>query len=286
MRISAGLTLVLLFGAAVALVSREPQPDPRMKGAFRRAAENGWTYVHLEGAPAEIGYQHGYLLAPEIRDAQRVIALELAHDTKRSWMFFRDAGKSELWPHIEPQYREELEGIAAGLRAHGVKLDVWDVVALNAFLEWNPYYIKWYEKKNKKPQLAMLTAPEHCSAFVATGAYTKDGRVVIGHNAWTGYLDGERWTMIFDIAPASGQRILMDGFPGLIHSADDFGVNAAGILITETTITRFHGWNPDGIPEFVRARKAMQYSTSIDEFARWMKEGNNGGLEKRDAAPH
>src|SRR5260370_37123549 len=83
--------------------------------------------------------------------------------------------------------------------------------------------------------------------------------------------------MVFDIAPSSGYRILMDGFPGLIHSADDFGVNAAGILITETTITRFHGWNPDGIPEFVRARKAMQYSTSIDEFARWMKEGNNGG---------
>src|SRR5437763_7047249 len=99
----------------------------------------------------------------------------------------------------------------------------------------------------------------------------------MGHNAWTGYLDGERWTMIFDIAPSSGQRFLMDGFPGLIHSADDFGVNAAGIMITETTITRFHGWNPDGIPEFVRARKAMQYATSIDEFARWMKEGNNGG---------
>ena len=31
------------------------------------------------------------------------------------------------------------------------------------------------------------------------------------------------------------------------------------------------------IPEFVRARKAMQYSASIDDFARIMKEGNNGG---------
>ncbi|MCU1274829.1 MAG: hypothetical protein JWO48_2260 [Bryobacterales bacterium] len=277
MRRSAGLTLVLLFGAAVALVSREPQADPRMRHAFRRPTENGWTYVHLEGAPSEVGYQHGYLLAPEIRDAQRVIALELTQDTKRSWKFFRDAAKSELWPHIEPQYREELAGIAAGLHARGARLDVWDVVALNAFLEWNPYYIQWYEKKNKLPHLAKLTAPEHCSAFVATGSYTKDGRVVIGHNAWTGYLDGERWTMVFDIAPSSGHRILMDGFPGLIHSADDFGVNAAGIMITETTITRFHGWNPDGIPEFVRARKAMQYASSIDEFARWMTEGNNGG---------
>src|SRR6185369_9815815 len=85
------------------------------------------------------------------------------------------------------------------------------------------------------------------------------------------------WNMVFDIAPLSGHRMLMDGFPGVIHSADDFGVNSAGIMITETTITRFHGWNPDGIPEFVRARKAMQYSSSIDEFAKWMSEDNNGG---------
>jgi len=48
-------------------------------------------------------------------------------------------------------------------------------------------------------------------------------------------------------------------------------------MITETTISRFIGFDPDGIPEFVRARKAMQYSASIDDFARIMKEGNNGG---------
>ena len=48
-------------------------------------------------------------------------------------------------------------------------------------------------------------------------------------------------------------------------------------MITETTITGFHGFDPKGIPEFVRARKAMQYAASIDEFARLMKEGNNGG---------
>jgi Phospholipase B len=276
-RNSALLTLVLLFGAAMALVSREPQADSRLKNAFRRPSQNGWTYVHLEGAPAEMGYQHGFLLAPEIGDAEKVVSLELTHDTKRGWKFFRDAAKNDLWPHVEAQYREELEGIAEGLRARGVKLDVWDVVALNAFLELNPYYVNWYDKEHNLAPAANSTAPEHCSAFVATGRYTKDGRMVIGHNAWTGYLDGERWTMIFDIAPAAGHRILMDGFPGLIHSADDFGVNDAGMAITETTISRFHGWNPDGIPEFVRARKAMQYAASIDEFATWMTEGNNGG---------
>ena len=63
----------------------------------------------------------------------------------------------------------------------------------------------------------------------------------------------------------------------MIHSGDDFGINDAGIMITETTIGNFHGFNAKGIPEFVRARKAMQYSESIDDFARIMEQGNNGG---------
>src|SRR5205807_9595035 len=70
---------------------------------------------------------------------------------------------------------------------------------------------------------------------------------------------------------------IMDGMPGLIHSRDDFGINSAGLLITETTISSFTGFDPNGVPEFVRARKAMQYSASIDDYARIMKEGNNGG---------
>jgi hypothetical protein len=69
----------------------------------------------------------------------------------------------------------------------------------------------------------------------------------------------------------------MDGYPGLIHSGDDFGVSSAGIAITETTITGFKGFEPRGVPEFARARKAMQYSASIDDFDRIMRDGNNGG---------
>ena len=116
-----------------------------------------------------------------------------------------------------------------------------------------------------------------CSAFIATGSYTKDGKIVIAHNNWSSYAEGERWTVIFDIQPAHGHRILMDGEPGVITSQDDFGVNDAGLMITETTITQFEGWNPDGMPEFVRSRKALQYAGSIDEYASIIKEGNNGG---------
>jgi len=250
--------------------------DPRLAGAFRRPAENGWTFVHLAGSPSAIGFQHGYLLAPEIDDALKVEKLELVHDNNKDWQFFRDAAQNMMWPHIEAEYREELQGITDGANAAGVKLDIWDVVALNGFLEWS-YYVKEYDKAHGIKSAPSVGPGDHCSAFVATGSYTKDGRVVIAHNNWTTYLDGERWTIIFDIVPAKGEHFIMDGFPGLIHSADDFGINAAGIVITETTISGFFGYDPNGIPEFVRARKAMQYSQSIDDFARIMETGNNGG---------
>ena len=77
----------------------------------------------------------------------------------------------------------------------------------------------------------------------------------MGHNAWTNYVVGPRWNIVFDIKPANGSRIIMDGLPGVIASDDDFGVNSAGIMVTETTITQFEGWDPAGKPEFVRARK-------------------------------
>ena len=241
-----------------------------LKKAFRRPAQNGWIFVHLEGSPAEIGYQHGYLLAPEILDAHKAVKLVLTHDSK-DWAFFRSAAENVFWPHIEPEYRAELEGIVAGLAARHVKLDLWDIVATNAWLELDPYYLKWADSHARR------STGEHCSAFVATGSYTRDGKPVIAHNNWTDYITGSRWNIIFDIAPERGNRFIMDGMPGLIHSADDFGINSAGIMITETTISQFHGFDPNGVPEFVRARKAMQYSSSIDDFARIMKDGNNGG---------
>ena len=251
-------------------------PETELNGAFRRPQKNGWTFVHLQGTPHQIGFQNGYLLAPEVEDALRVVMLEQTHDSKKDWQFFRDAAQHMMWPQIEQEYREELEGITDGVNAHGVKIDLWDVVALNAAEEWD-YYVKQYDKQHGVKTSASRAVPEHCSAFVATGSYTKDGKMVIAHNNWTQYLDGERWTIIYDIVPAKGKRMLMDGMPGVIHSADDFVMNSAGIVITETTIGHFSGYDPDGIPEFVRARKAAQYSTSINDFTHIMEQGNNGG---------
>ena len=115
------------------------------------------------------------MLAAEIKDGFEVQKLLLTHDGKKDWNFYRNAAKTVLWPHIEEQYRAEMQGISDGVTARGVKLDIWDIVALNAAEEWS-YYVKWYDDKHGiKSKPASAAAPEHCSAFVATGSYTKDG---------------------------------------------------------------------------------------------------------------
>ena len=268
---------LLVFGSSILAAASAPAQDPyatRLAQAFRNPPEAGWIFVHLEGSAAAIGFQHGYLLSKEIEDSKRAIELSTTHGVKHSWSELREVAQTILWPRVRDEYRQELQGMGEGLKAHGSKLDVIDLVAMNAYMEY-PYY--YDEARKREAKGVPSPVGEHCSAFIATGAYTKDGRIVIGHNNWTDYLTGSRWNIIFDIVPSVGHHFIMDGMPGLIHSGDDFGINDAGIMITETTIGNFHGFDQNAVPEFVRARKAMQYSESIDDFARIMEDGNNGG---------
>jgi Phospholipase B len=251
--------------------------DPRLKNTYS-FERGGWVYVHLEGDPATIGFQHGFMLASEIQDAFPAVSALMRHNTQRDWPFFRQVAREQLWPKLDPEYQQELQGIAEGLHARtGSQLDVYDIVALNSFEEVPDYYVPWLDKREKRASAPNLRSPGNCSAFVATGSWTKDGKIVMAHNNWTSYVTGERWRIIFDIQPTHGYRMLMDGFPGVIASDDDFGINSDGLMVTETTISQFEGWDPDGKPEFMRARRALQYAGSIDEYTRIMLDGNNGG---------
>jgi hypothetical protein len=271
------LTLVLLLGFTQppAPAKDTPTGDRARLAGGQRTAKDGWVLVHLEGTPEQVGYQHGYLLGDEISDLIRVCKPFLEKTTRRDWGFYRRAAEQLLWPRTEPEYQREIDGIVAGMNARGLPVDRWDLLALNALEELPYYYVPWLDKKEGRTPTTH--APGNCSAFVATGSYTSDGRIVMGHNAWTNYVVGTRWNIIFDIKPEKGHRILMDGLPGIIVSDDDFGINSAGIMITETTITQFEGWDPEGKPEFARARKALQYGESIDDVVRIMLDGNNGG---------
>jgi Phospholipase B len=270
---------IVIIVCIVATLVFSCSPSVEKKDHLAKASrenKNGWIYLHAEGSPSDIGYQHGYLLADDIDTSIQAVSYLLAHETHRDWQFYRNAAKNFLWDKLDREYKDEINGIVEGLRAQKKNYDSLDLTAYNAMEELAYYYVPMLDNL-KNPGSGDNKAPGNCSAFIATGSYTKDGKIVIGHNNWTSYIVGQHWNVIADIVPEKGNHILMDCMPGFIHSGDDFLVTNNGILITETTITQFKGFDTTGIPEFMRARKAAQYANNIDDVIKIFVEGNNGG---------
>ncbi len=241
----------------------------------------GWKVVTLSGTPREIGLAHGRALADEIDDSIRAVKLSLDHDGQGfDWAFYRDAARRICVPKMPPEYRDEIQGIVKGLNEAGFKHDYLELVTYNAYMELAWTYAPEVKKKRDagKAGEAVKPAPkgDHCSAFIATGPATADGKIVMAHSMWDGFLTGQRISFILDITPAKGHRFVMDCLPGFIHSGTDWFINDAGILITETT-TPCEGFDEAGTPEFVRARSAAQYSENLDDVYQWFLRGNNGG---------
>jgi hypothetical protein len=265
--------LIIISGCNNSPSARQAFSPEKAIAKASRYEKDGWIFVHLEGTPEEIGYQHGYMLAAEIADLKKAMAIMDEELTGKSWSFYRDESFRLFWHETPEEYQKEIDGIVSGVNAKLGKetIDRKDILAINSDLELPGYYVPWLEAQ-KNP-----TPPGHCSAIAATGSWTKDGRIVIAHNNWSNYVVGERWNIVLDIVPEKGNRIIMDALPGLIHSGDDFYINSAGLIVTETTITQFFGFDTTGVAEFVRVRKAIQYSSSIDEWVSTMREKNNGG---------
>ena len=136
--VSALIFLMCLRSATANRVMNQ-QSDPLARAT--RTERNGWIYVHLEGSPSEVGYQHGYLLAREIEESLRVFKKYLPHTTSRDWQFYRDSAHDLFWKKIGDEYQKEIEGIARGASARGVKIETDDVLAMNAWIELSSYYI-------------------------------------------------------------------------------------------------------------------------------------------------
>ena len=267
--------ILLLFNCKQPAKTTETSANSRL-GKASREDKNGWIYVHLAGSPADVGYQHGYLVAKEIDTLIKVLQYYLPSSSGKDWAFYRGASERFLWKKLGKEYQDEIKGIAEGLQAKGMKYDSLDVTAMNAYYELPGYYVPMLMEK-VKPGSGDNRAPGNCSAFIATGSFTRDHKIVIGHNNWTDYIVGERWNEIADIKPEKGNQILMDCGPGFIHSGDDFVITKGGLVITETTITQFKGYDTTKTPEFIRARKAAQYGNSIDDVVKIMTTDNNGG---------
>ena len=238
--------------------------------------KNGFTYVHVKGSPKERGKAFGRSCAQDFKKIQEMLHFVCEEEYGRSWDFFVDAGKKYLKPTIKkdfPEFYEEMEGTAEGINEGGVKTDVDEIIA------WNNYFTlldSWYgtfsENGSKKSEGG---ARDRCSAFMATGSYTKDGKIVVAHNSFSNFVDGQYMNYVLDVEPEKGNRILMQTCAGWIWSGTDFFVTSAGIIGTETTIGGFIPYE-NNYPIACRIRKAMQYGNTLDDYVKILLDGNSG----------
>jgi hypothetical protein len=236
--------------------------------------KDGWIYLHIEGSPEERGFQQGYLLAREIREAIRMLGVGWNYQTAMDWTWFvRKAGEI-LTPKVDQENLTEIDGIVDGMKTAGIMTTRDEIVALNGYMELMYYW--WPSVKDSIHSHSTERPKESCSSFIATGSMTSDGKIVLGHNTMAGYWE-PGCNIILDILPDKGHRILMQTTSGFIHSGTDFFVTDAGLVGSETTIGDFFLFDAKGLPEFSRMRQATQYASSIDEWCDIMKKGNNGG---------
>ena len=257
-------------------------------GPGYRYPVGGWTYLHIQGAPYERGYQHGRLMAHEIPDYVNRCALELdAKGKDRAWEEARTTANALFLRGFDREILEEMKGIAEGAKDAGAKwsdrpIDLLDIVTANAFVDLStlhgalPVTPTGLEGlKLELPPYAAKPAADHCSAFAATGKATRDGKMVIGHITMWGLLPAEASNVMVDVQPTAGHRVLIQGFAGGIASGLDWYQNDAGVVLTETTI-RQSPFNVRGTPVAFRSRKAAQYGDSVQKVVEYLEQDNNG----------
>lgn len=273
--------LLLLVSVLICFCFVQGQTDTKLTNDQKvslskanRNEKNGWTYIHIEGNPKERGFQYGYLLANEIDEALRDMNKIWEYNTATKWSWLIEKASGMFKPKIDSENMAEINGIVEGMKARNIQTTSNEIITYNGWLE-----LLWYWWPSIKDSISLNTPTsieESCSAFIATGSMTDDGQIVMAHNTWGEY-NMPQSNIIIDIQPTTGNRILMQTAPGLIHSGTDFFITSAGIVGTETTIHGFLPFDPKGVPEFVRVRRAMQDASSIEEWCEIMKKGNNGG---------
>jgi len=207
-----------------------------------------------------------------------------AKDPAEGWRTIRLLSDVLFLRKMDREFLEEMKGISDGAAAAGAKfnnrkIDLLDIVAVNVWQEFDTLESALGTMPTDLEGVKFSTPPavkqDHCSAFIATGPATADGKIVFGHITMFGLSFGPYVNVWIDCKPTKGHRFAMQAFPGGIWSSQDYYQNDSGILLCETTIAQTP-FDATGDTLTTRARKAIQYAESIDDVVKFLSEKNNG----------
>ena len=251
--------------------------------------KNGWNYIHISGEPYERGLAHGTLLKEEIHECLKMMEWNLYDSHGFKIDFFKEFSNFIFKKPLEenfPEFFEEIKGIAKGANVDLDELILWNnypsldyaLPKIKLFLNDIPELKKQYGHiLENLPESGQMEggAKDKCSAFMAIGDYTYDGKICCAHNSFDNFVDGQYFNTIIDIKPKKGHRILFQAAPGYICSQTDFFINSKGFIGTETTMGGFISYNHKD-PISCRIRNCMQYANTLDEYVELLKKENSG----------
>jgi hypothetical protein len=234
-----------------------------LHGSTISKPSQGWIHITITGEPFERGFQHGYLLADQFKHIKTVLAFLIKKDFKKTLAEYEKDCAKLISPNIEkyhPEFLEEIKGIAKG-----AKVSVDFLIAWNSLLSMYSYYDNLDNSVGQR-----------CSAFIACGKATKDGKIVMAHNTHSEYATGPLANIVLRIIPTNGHSFVMQTYAGYIASATDWFLCDTGIIGCETTISDIKYEPKFGTPYFCRIREAMQYGETLEEYAEIMLKNNAG----------
>jgi hypothetical protein len=236
--------------------------------------KNGWKYISIKGKPKERGYAYGYLCANDFKEIQKMLKFFIFESYGMEWEYFIKEVSNDFKEMTERDFKElyeEMEGIVDGCNDNGCTTNIDEMIAWNFYMSIS----YWYTTKSNSRVGKEGGSGDRCSAFMAVGDWTEDGKIVCAHNSFTDYIDGQYMSIILDLNPEKGHRFMMQTCPCWIWSGSDFFVTAKGIIGTETTIGGFIPYEKK-YPIGYRIRHAMQYGNSLDEYCEILLKENSG----------
>jgi hypothetical protein len=113
----------------------------------------------------------------------------------------------------------------------------------------------------------------HCSALVKV----TQNDLIMGHATWSGY-----HTMLRQYKTYAFERVIaFSGYPGIIHSGDDWYMLSNGLTVQETTINNYNTSSAKlitstSVPEFIRVMVANRVAASGSEWTSLFCQYNSG----------